>query len=113
MSSAASHKEFITFSPELRADDESANYWMRQVTMRLRREVCWRWHECGLQPQDEAGSLPPFADKVAESLDLTRFWELKQKFFATDVTARYLTEQIGAAPPTSVGTGCGSHLRGR
>lgn len=99
MTMAAHQKEFVTFSPELRADDELANYWLRQVTLRLRRELCWRWHECGLQPKDGTSSLPPFADKVAASLDLTRFWEHKQRFFSSDVTARYLSEQIAAKPP--------------
>lgn len=103
MPTIAHKKEFITFSPELRAGDELANYWMRQVTLRLRREVSWRWHECGLQPKDETSSLPPYADRVSDSLDLTRFWEHKQKFFANDVTAKYLTEQIEAPPPSATG----------
>jgi hypothetical protein len=97
---AASKKKFVTFSPDLRADDPLANYWLRQVTLRLRRELCWRWHECGLTPKDENVSVPPFSDKTSAALDLTRFWEHKQKFFASDVTARYLTEQIVAKPPT-------------
>lgn len=95
----AEQKEFITFSPELRADDELANYWLRQVTLRLRRELCWRWHECGLQPQADIAILPPLADRVSASLDLTRFWEHKQRFFSSDVSARYLSEQIAASPP--------------
>lgn len=99
MTTVASQKEFITFSPELRADDELANYWLRQVTLRLRRELCWRWHDCGLQPKDDTIALPPFTDKTSASLDLTRFWEHKQRFFSSDVTARYLSEQIEAKPP--------------
>src|SRR5215813_1234158 len=95
----APQKKFVTFSPDLRADDPLANYWLRQVTLRLRRELCWRWHECGLQPKDET-SLPPFSDKTSAALDLTRFWQHKQEFFATDVTAHYLTEQIEARPPS-------------
>ena len=101
MSTAQNSKEFVTFSPRLRADDELANYWLRQVTLRLRRELCWRWHECGLQPRDETTTLPPTADKVAASLDLTRFWEHKQRFFLSDVTARYLSEQLAAERPSS------------
>src|SRR5262249_1092982 len=98
MTTAEKKKIPVTFSPELRADDDLANYWLRQVMLRMRRELCWRWHECGLQP-NETTSLPPFTDKLAESLDQTRFWEHKQAFFASDVTAHYLTEQIGAQPP--------------
>lgn len=100
MSTAANPKEFVTFSPRLRADDELANFWLRQVTLRLRRELCWRWHECGLQPVDETATLPPIADKVSAALDLTRFWEHKQRFFVSDVTARYLSEQINAERPS-------------
>ena len=100
MSTAANPKEFVTFSPRLRADDELANYWLRQVTLRLRRELCWRWHECGLQPVDETTTLPPVADKVSAALDLSRFWEHKQRFFMSDVTARYLSEQIAAERPS-------------
>lgn len=99
MTTVAPQKEFVTFSPELRADDELANYWLRQVMLRLRRELCWRWHECGMQPKDDTNTLPPFADKVAASLDLTRFWEHKQRFFSSDLTARYLSEQIAVKPP--------------
>jgi hypothetical protein len=100
MTTVADQKGFITFSPELRAADELANYWLRQVTLRLRRELCWRRHECGLQPKDDTTALPPFTDKVAASLDLTRFWEHKQRFFSSDVTARYLSEQIAVKPPS-------------
>ena len=100
MMTVAREKKFVTFSPDLQADDPLANYWLRQVTLRLRREVCWRWHECGLQPKEGTSSLPPFADQTAASLDLTRFWEHKQRFFATDITACYLTEQISATPPS-------------
>ncbi len=100
MTTAAQKEHLVTFSPALRADDELANYWLRQVMLRLRRELCWRWHECGLQPNDETISLPPLADKVVASLDQTRFWEHKQAFFSIDVTARYLTEQIVAEPPS-------------
>ncbi len=94
-----SKKEPITFSPGLRADDASANYWLRQVTVRLRREVCWCWHERGLLPDSTSANLPPFTDRTSESLNMTRFWEEKNKFFNTDQTARYLSEMLKADPP--------------
>ncbi len=89
----------ITFSPTLYAGDVSANYWLRQVTIRLRREICWIRHERGLKPDNNRVILPPFVDKVVETLDIARFWEEKNKFFQTDPTAQYLTEQLAVEPP--------------
>lgn len=95
-------KEPITFSPNLRAGDARANYWMRQVTIRLRREISWCWHERGAQPINDPAVLPPFSDKVSTTLDLSRFWAEKQEFYSTDVTARYLTAQVQIKPPRAV-----------
>ena len=89
----------VTLSPALQADDVRANYWMRQVTLRLRREICWCWYERGLLPDSHQGGLPPFTDKVSAALDMNRFWEEKSAFYRTDPTARYLTERLGADPP--------------
>ena len=99
MKTARKKKEFITFSPDLRADDACANYWMRQVTLRLRREVSWCWHERGLPPVSDLAVLPPFSDRVTTTLDLSRFWVEKQNFYATDTAAHYLTEQLQTKPP--------------
>jgi len=101
-------KEFVTFSPHLSARDESANYWMRQVTVRLRREVSWCWHERGRDAFDgnaqaRASLLPPFVEKSPPVLDMSRFWEEKQRFYMTDTAARYLTEQLDAERPQSAG----------
>lgn len=92
--------ENIVFSPKLRAGDELANHWMRQATLRTRREIGWIWHERGLGVGHQPGELPPVADKASESLDLSRHCEEKLRFFAEDVAAKYLTEQIGHEPPT-------------
>lgn len=91
--------EIVTFSPNLHAVDPLANYWIRQVSLRLRREVCWAWHERGVRPGSNPASLPPFIDKASESLGLSRHWEEKKKFFKEDPTAGYLTEQIEADLP--------------
>ena len=91
--------ESVVFSPNLRADDKLANFWMRQATLRLRREVCWLWQERGLNLPGNNEQLPLFIDKVSNSLDLTRNWAEKQNFLAEDVTAKYLSEQIAAKPP--------------
>src|ERR1044071_1308756 len=98
----------ITFTPQLQADDNVANYWMRQAAIRLRREVCWRWQEQGLQPAERTAVLPPFTDKAAAALDLSRFWEEKKKFYEIDPTAQYLTKQLQAKPPQARGARQGS-----
>ncbi|HYN86368.1 MAG TPA: ATP-binding protein [Pyrinomonadaceae bacterium] len=90
--------EPVTFTPRLRGADAVGNYWMRQATLRLRREVCWCWSERGATAPQTVAALPPFADRASHSLDLSRFWEEKQRFYLTDPTARYLTEQLDASP---------------
>jgi hypothetical protein len=96
------NKELITFSPNLRAGDARANYWMRQATIRLRREISWCWHERAAQSNNDPAVLPPFSDKVSTTLDLSRFWAEKQTFYSADETARYLTGQIKVKPPSAV-----------
>ncbi len=90
---------FVVFSPNLRADDELANYWMRQAALRVRREIAWIWRERGLGATPQPGVLPPKIDRASESLDLSRHWAEKQFFFVNDTAAKYLTEQIAAAAP--------------
>jgi len=94
-------QESITFSPDLKCDDAWATYWLRQVTARLRREICWCWQERGVLPASSSGTLPPFVDKAAASLDMSRYFDRKKKFFSTDPTARYLTEQLESKAPSS------------
>jgi SpoVK/Ycf46/Vps4 family AAA+-type ATPase len=94
MTTVARPSQFITFMPALRAADACANYWMRQVTIRLRREICWSWHERGVQAGSGPAVLPPFSDRVLHTLDQSRYWAEKKTFFASDQTARYLTEQL-------------------
>lgn len=88
----------VSFTPELRSADPLANYWIRQVNLRLRREVAWMRYQRGLPPEGEH-VLPPYVDDVQHTLDLSRFWSAKQAFFAEDTTARYLTEQIALSSP--------------
>ncbi len=93
---AAASRDVVTFAPNLRATDACANHWLRQVMLRLRREMCWCWHERGGQPGSASPVLPPFSDKLIHALDQSRFWADKQRFYATDAAARHLTEQIAA-----------------
>ena len=87
----------MTFSPNLLIDDDLAAFWLRQVTIRLRREICWCWHERGILPNTEFfdySILPPFADELKISLNQIKFSHQKKQFFETDKTASYLTEQL-------------------
>lgn len=95
--SATRSPAFTTFSPGLWVEDESANYWLQQVTIRLRREICWRWQQRG-QNGSAPSSLPPIEDFLTTSLDLSRYWVQKCQFFQTDPTAQYLSAQL--APPS-------------
>lgn len=91
----------IVFSPALRADDELANYWMRQATLRVRREIAWIWHERGVGAKAHSGELPPTIDRASESLDLSRHWAEKRRFFEENIAARYLGDALRSARPTS------------
>ncbi len=90
----------ITFLPRVSAEDPVANYWLAQVTTRLRREVCWLWHERGATPPaDPDGVLPPYTDRLLSVLNISRYAEQKLEFFEQDTTAAYLTERIQQSPP--------------
>jgi|APLak6261663543_1056040.scaffolds.fasta_scaffold00138_18 hypothetical protein len=99
MSSEIRQPEFFTFLPRLEVEDPTACYWLRQVTLRLRREVCWLWQERGLNAPDSPEALPPFTDKARASLDMSRFWREKLTFYRTDSTAEYLSQQLETQPP--------------
>jgi ATPase family associated with various cellular activities (AAA) len=99
MTSAAPVATPVTFIPGLEGGDALGNYWLKQITYRLRREICWLWQERGALAVGRGGSLPPFTDKVSTALDLTRYADEKKHFFAADETARYLTSLIESGPP--------------
>ena len=88
----------IAFTPGIKADGDYTNYWIRQVVLRLRREVSWCWHERAEYVSAEPGAFPPFTGRISTVLDMTRFADEKRRFFSTDPTARYLTDQIQALP---------------
>ena len=94
--------EPVAFMPGVHGRDALARYWLSQVTLRLRREVCWLWRERSLLTGAEVGgALPPTVDRTLAALDLVRFDADKRHFFAHDVTARHLGERLAAlhAPP--------------
>jgi len=98
-----------SFSPQLVPEDELARHWLRQVTLRLRREVLWMWHQRGQGTRGRRNALPPATDPTVEALDLARYWEDKQRFFAHDQTARYLGRLDNG--PSSVSVGAFALLR--
>lgn len=91
----------VAFTPGVRGGDALAQYWLGQVALRLRREVCWLWRERGAQTAaDNGGSpLPPLVDPTLAALDLLRYEDDKRAFFSEDATARHLGERIALAPP--------------
>lgn len=93
--------EPIAFTPTLTVTDPLARYWLRQVTLRLRREVCWLWRERTAQ-----GLLEP-GDAVLASLDLTRYVDDKAAFFKKDVTAAHLSGLIAQAAPDAASGAAG------
>jgi vesicle-fusing ATPase len=85
-----------TLNPDLAIGDPACAHWLAQVTLRLRREIAWCWHQRGQGAAPAPGALPPITDAGQDSLDLTRFRHDKRMFFDEDVTARYLTGCIDA-----------------
>jgi hypothetical protein len=92
----------LSFLPRLRIEDPLAAHWLREVTLRLRREICWLWRERGLLAGlalPAGGALPPYIDRLAATLDLARYDEEKRAFFAEDATAGFLSRLIATPPP--------------
>ena len=108
LSSAHYPAEPIAFMPGIRGQDPIAQHWLAQVTLRLRREVCWLWRERGLQGAAESAALPAPVDRALAALDLVRYEGDKRSFFAHDVTARYLSERIATPAPFTGPTTRGS-----
>lgn len=88
----------VAFSPGLKTGDSLANYWLRQVMLRLRREVCWVWYDRESHPKSYAVSSSSVGDQTSANLDLVRFQDVKDHFFRTNTTAQYLTEQLNIDP---------------
>ena len=86
-------------TPNLFISDSLAAYWVAQVTLRLRREVAWCWHQRARQFDPDPSVLPPLADAATENLDLVRYRDQKNHFLKRDPTARYLGDQIAALEP--------------
>jgi hypothetical protein len=98
-------REPVTFLPRAGGNDVLARYWLRQVTLRLRREVCWLWRERLAQgvspplPQPRSHDVPPFVEPAQGALDLSRYEHDKRTFFADDITARHLSDLLAEPVP--------------
>ncbi len=93
------HKEIgsTTFSPLLKIDDKFLTFWLQNVTIRLRREMCWKLQERSLLLDPDTHSLhgsTAFLEKGISDLSQVRYWQNKQRFFQTDVTAKYLSDLL-------------------
>ncbi len=86
--------------PGVRGHDALAQYWLGQVTLRLRREVCWLWRERGLQ-----GGAAGSADAAAADRWTVRWRRstccatsaTSARSSPTDTTARHLGDADRAA----------------
>ncbi len=85
-----------TFTPELEVSGALTASWLSEATLRLRREVCWLWHQRGTNTKQNDDQLPPNIDAISESLDLQRFNDDRQRFFSSDIAASYLSERINS-----------------
>jgi ATPase family associated with various cellular activities (AAA) len=93
----------ISFQPALRAGDPLAEHWLRNITLRLRRELCWLWRERAPESTGSGnGALPPFTDRLGSVLDLARYAADKAHFFKTDETAAFLTGLIEKPAPADI-----------
>ena len=81
------------FDPAIDPADAGVRYWLAQVTLRLRREIAWCWHQRASGPMSH-GALPPPGDAAQDSLDLQRHGHAKRDFFVDDEAARYLTRAL-------------------
>ncbi|MEO6276475.1 ATP-binding protein [Roseateles sp.] len=80
------------FDPALVPADPLAASWLAEATLRLRRELAWCWHLSGTQSAQR--SLPLARTPIDDSIDRLRHHDARQAFFATDVAATYLGEEI-------------------
>ena len=96
---AAPHLAPVAFIPGLQAGDAVASYWLRQATVRLRREIAWLRHERGALPSNGAQELPLRLNPAQAALDLVRFHQARQQFYTDDPTGRYLSELLRDPPP--------------
>ncbi len=89
----------ISFTPGITVNDKLAGYWLKQVTIRLRREIWWNWHERGLIPEENTSSLPPFTDKIPSIMEMEHVNNTKKIFLEKDTTAHFLNSKLNMKIP--------------
>jgi DNA polymerase III delta prime subunit len=103
---------FSTFNPALQVQDEYLSFWLQNVTLRMRREMCWNLRERSLLMNPETHVPGAFTDALLRKglLDLNqvRYWGQKQEFFRSDITAKYLTNMLETKVPEPTETERGS-----
>ncbi len=88
-------------NPVMLMADVGAAYWHAQVSLRLRRELVWCWHQRAQIENPGTGVLPPVVDELIHSLDQGNYSDQKQRFFERNDAARQLSGEItalGGAP---------------
>lgn len=81
-------------TPGIRVDDPVLVFWLSQVNLRVRREVCWAWQQRVGHADPHSGALPPVTDAAAANLDLVRYVAARERFFTEDPAASFLTEKL-------------------
>ncbi|HEB97425.1 MAG TPA: ATP-binding protein [Sedimenticola thiotaurini] len=84
-------------------DDRLLQYWLRQVQLRLRRELAWCWFQRSGQRDPGNGVLPPPDDPLAEGAHWVFDRVRREWFFGHDAQARELSTAIAAEPPREEG----------
>ena len=88
-------------TPNLAIPDAAVAFWVQQVSLRLRREMAWCWHQRAQMVDPRSGVLPPLTDVAAENLDYIRFENEKRQFFKNDPAAQYLSDHIAQLQPVT------------
>ena len=95
---------FSTFNPSLHVHDDYLSFWLQNVTIRMRREMCWNLKERSLLMDPKTHSANMSADlnfrKGFLEFNQIRYWHEKQKFFHSDTTAKYLTDLLKKKSPS-------------
>ncbi len=97
--------------PDLSSADVQLNHWLKQVQMRLRRELAWCWYQRTGQADPQFGALPPGDDPLREEAHWSFNRPRRAWFYERDPFARHLSAQLDAQdvePETGAESGPGS-----
>jgi vesicle-fusing ATPase len=74
-------------------------HWLRQVQLRLRRELGWCWYQRTGQGGAESAMLPPLEDALREGPHWSFNLQHRSWFYTSDSIARQLTEELRETAP--------------